>query len=90
MWVDAEKEKPETRKRVLIAYQDRWKNLAVTIGWYAPRFTVESRTFDYMAHEYYLVEGWVDESRESEYHYPIDNVTHWQPLPKHPKLNKGY
>lgn len=97
MWTDASKEKPECQKSVLIAYTDDNGKDRVTIGWYAPRFTIESSSFDGEVDdeyhedmdEYFIKEGWVDESIESEYHYPIQNVTHWQDKPKHPNCNKA-
>ena len=92
MWRDAEQEKPPCQQRVLIAYIDHHNMPRVTIGWYTPRWTLESAMFDgdvddeYHKErgEYYLIEGWVDESWESEYHYRLDRVTHWRPLPNHP------
>lgn len=93
MWRDAEKEKPACQQRVLIAYTDHHGKPRVTVGWYAPRWTLESGMFEgevddeYSEErdEFYMKEGWVDESWESECHYPISGVTHWQPLPKHPE-----
>ena len=92
MWRDADSEKPMPMQSVLIAYTDHHGKPRVTMGWYAPRWTIESSIFedevDDEYHEdldeYYLKEGWVDESWESEYHYRLSRVTHWQPLPNHP------
>lgn len=93
MWIDANKQKPLTKKPVLIAYTVSDHNIpAITMGWYTPSKTVESDSFegevddeyDEENDRYYMKEQWVDESNESEYHYSISNVSHWMPLPDHP------
>lgn len=96
-WIEADSRKPEAGQRVLIAYYDDRGRPMVTIGWYAPRWTIQTSDFadevdDEYSDElddYYIREGWVDESVESEFHYRIRYVTHWQPLALHPDLNTG-
>lgn len=90
-WIDAET-KPRCQKRVLIAYTTHYGKRAVTVGWYTPAKMLESGDFeseiddeyDEESDTYYMKEQWVDESVESEYHYPICNVTHWMELPDLP------
>lgn len=88
-WIEVSKRLPPTRKRVLVAYMTHHGKPAVTMGWYCPANTVSSGNFDGEVDdeyneeddEYYLKEQWVDESVESEFHYPIYGVTKWMPIP---------
>ena len=90
-WIDAET-KPPCQKTVLIAYTNHHGKRDVTVGWYTPAKTLESGMFggevddeyDEETDTYYMKEQWVDESAESEYHYPISDVTHWMALPDLP------
>lgn len=96
-WIVVEDRLPRPQERVLIAYTDHRKRLTRTIGWYSPSKTVESSDFegevddeyDEASDTYYMKEGWVDESQESEYHYRISSVTHWMPIPPHPLFACG-
>lgn len=91
-WISVEEHLPITQKLVLIAYITHHGKPEVTIGWYTPAKTLASEGFDgEVDDEYdpitntrYLKAQWVDESRESEYHYPISGVTHWMARPDHP------
>ena len=92
-WIPIEDRMPMAQQLVLIAYTKDGSRRAVTMGWYAPAKTVESGYFENEVDDeyneatdtYYLKEQWVDESRESEYHYSIGGVTHWMPLPELPE-----
>lgn len=92
-WTSVTDELPKSQKRVLIAYSTDSGKRLVTIGWYAARHTLDAAYFegevddeyDEASDTYYVKEGWVDESVESEYHYPISNVTHWAMLPELPE-----
>lgn len=94
IWIDAEKEKPMCQQFVLIAYTDRHGIKRITMGWYCPRYTLESDLFEDEVDDeyndendqYYVKEGWNDGSWEADYHIRIDNVTHWMPLPAHPNI----
>jgi len=96
-WIDADIQKPKAQERVQIAYYDADDRPRVTIGWYAPRWKIPTSYFadevdDEYSDElddYFLKEGWVDESVESEFHYRVRNVSHWQPLATHPDLALG-
>ena len=91
-WIAIEDQMPKTQQTVLAAYTTHLGKQAVTIGWYTPAKTLESGNFeseiddeyDEATDAYYMKEQWVDESVESEYHYPISGVTHWMPLPDFP------
>lgn len=91
-WIPAAQRLPPTQKRVLIAYTTHHGKRAVTIGWYCRAKSLDSGAFesevddeyDAASDTYYLKEQWVDESVESEYHYPISGVTHWAELPRMP------
>lgn len=88
-WISVEDRLPNARQFVLIAYTAHHGKRRTTMGWYAPAKTVEASDFaeevedeyDEETDTYYLKEGWLDESAESEWHYSISNVTHWMPLP---------
>lgn len=88
-WISVDDERPKNQQRVLIAYTTHHGRRAVTMGWYCKAGQVEAERFegevddeyDEASDTYYLKEQWVDESMESEYHYPISGVTHWMPLP---------
>lgn len=94
-WISVDDELPKNQKRVLIAYATHQGVRAVTIGWYTKSKSLDSAYFDGEVDDeydeesdtYYLKEQWVDESNESEYHYSINNVTHWMPLPDLPELD---
>jgi hypothetical protein len=91
-WISLSDGMPAAQKRVLIAYNNGYIPV-VTVGWYCPAKTLESENFqsevddeyDEATDTYYLKEQWVDESQESEYHYSISGVTHWQEMPRHPE-----
>ena len=93
-WFDVNTHLPKNMDRVLIAYKTDFGSHAVTIGWYVREKSVKSQVFegncddeyDESTDEYYLKEQWVDESVESEYYYPIRNVTHWAMMPDAPGL----
>lgn len=88
-WINVNEQLPPTQQRVLIAYIQSHGRLGVTIGWYVPAKAILSDSisgevddeYDEATDAYYMVEQWVDESAESEYHYPITHITHWMPLP---------
>ena len=98
-WIQVEDQMPKTQQMVLVAYTTHLGKQAVTIGWHTPAKTLESGNFDSEIDDeydeetdtYYMKEQWVDESVESEYHYPISGVTHWMPLPATPSnvVGKG-
>ena len=77
---------------VLIAYTDSHGIERITMGWYCPRYTLESdedEFYDEYNKEddtFYLLEGWYDASREAVTSWSINNVTHWMPLPVHPNI----
>ena len=94
-WISIADAMPNTQQQVDIAYIDHHGNPQTTMGWYCRAKTLESSSFegevddeyDESADTYYMKEQWVDESQESEYHYPITGVTHWKPRAKHPDFN---
>lgn len=86
---------PENKKLVNVAYSDINGNFLMTMGWYCRKYEVEA---DYSLDEeieysqeldnHFLIEGWYSQCLESEYYYPIQNVSHWDYLPIHPlKMN---
>jgi hypothetical protein len=93
-WIPISEKLPITHAGlVLIRYKNNYGSMRTTIGWYCPAKTHESADFDDSVEEeydeetgtYYMKEGWVDESHESEFHYSISGVTHWRPLPDPPE-----
>ena len=92
-WISVDERLPNNQQRVLIAYECHHRKRAVTMGWHVKAKSIESSYFESEVDDeydeetdcYYLKEQWVDESRESEYHYPIYRVSHWMPLPKPPE-----
>lgn len=94
-WISVADAMPNTQQQVDIAYIDHHGQHQTTMGWYCRAKTLESSSFDGEVDEeydeetdtYYMKEQWVDESQEAEYHYPINNVTHWKPRAKHPDFN---
>lgn len=94
-WISIADAMPSTQQQVDIAYIDHHGNPQTTMGWYCRAKTLESSSFegevddeyDEKTDTYYMKEQWVDESQESEYHYPITGVTHWKPRAKHPDFN---
>jgi hypothetical protein len=93
-WISVEASLPFNLQPVLIAYTTYYGKQAVTMGWYVREGEVNSEDFEGEVNDRYdeerdacfLVEQWVDDSVESEYHYPIKNVTHWMPMPAHPTV----
>ena len=91
-WIPVTEKLPPNRTRVLIAYTTGNNRQMVTIGWHCNAKEVESNLemdevldeYDEETDTYYYQEQWVDESVESEYHYTIQNVVAWMPLPKYP------
>ena len=82
---------PANGKLVNIAYRNSNGKELVTTGFYRRKFEVEADfdfddDFDYheKKDQYYFKEGWSSCCLESEFSYPISNVSHWQELPKHP------
>lgn len=96
-WVSVDDSMPETQKMCIVAYCDYHGRERITMGWFAPAKTVDASDFsdevdgeyDEEKDTYWLKEGWNDESQESEYHYGISGVTHWQPLPIHPSKEQS-
>lgn len=84
-WISIADAMPHAQQMVDIAYVDHFGRPATTMGWYCPAKTLKSDDF---ADEVFLKEQWVDESQESEYHYPISGVTHWKPRAKHPDAER--
>lgn len=96
-WISVEDRLPLNAQKVLIAYKrDGFsKKTLITFGWFSEALKNEARSNDGECHDeeydpktdsYYLKEQWVSECLESEYHYPITNVSHWMPLPEPPDL----
>ena len=93
IWIDINKLKPFAMRTVLLAYTDGLGKRNITIGWYAPARTIESAFFegdvddeyDETSDTYYLKEQLVDQSVESDFHYPVSGVTHWMLLPELPE-----
>lgn len=91
-WISIADAMPNTQQQVDIAYIDHHGKRQTTMGWHCQAKTLEASSFggeveeeyDEETDTYYLKEQWVDESQESEYHYPITGVTHWKPRAKHP------
>ncbi|SED09899.1 Protein of unknown function [Tenacibaculum sp. MAR_2009_124] len=95
-WTPITEKMPESGKNILIAYLNSNGKTRVTIGFHAAKHTMECSGEDYAEDEdyseekdeYFIKEGWHDMSWESEYRYPISNVTHWMEKPNHPKTQK--
>lgn len=93
-WIDVNKQKPRSQKRVL-AFSSR---RAVMAQYIAPK-TVLSEDFlsddydisDYKEYDggndcYWVIEGWWEISEEANLNCNISGeVTHWMPLPTSPK-----
>lgn len=93
-WIDVTQGMPKPRQACLAVYTDYHGHKRITMAWHAPARFVDASDFsDEVECEYdeatdtmWLKEGWNDESQESEYHYGINDVTHWMPLPSPPPL----
>lgn len=91
-WIPVSTQLPKSKEFVLIAFDRYAKKPVVTMGYWIERYSVlaggyrdeEMCEYNDEEDEYYLTQGWRDCSLESEWHYPIDGVTHWAPLPNHP------
>lgn len=95
-WIKAEDRLPETRKRVIVAFEpyqpgNWWR----TVAMYIPAMTVPEQ--DFMADEYwgdgdyceekdqyYTPEGWYEGNVEAETNWKISGVRLWQPFPDLP------
>lgn len=92
-WTDAEKEKPEPRKKVLVCGKyDNGKRWRTTAAWY-PKGTLDASMWDDPPEDWWDNEtdtctnpedGWQEEPIEGEMVYELKGVTHWMPLPEMP------
>lgn len=86
-WISIADAMPHAQQEIDIAYINHHGVPVTTMGWYCPAKTLRADDlYDKETDTFYLKEQWVDESQESEYHYPISGVTHWKPRAKHPDL----
>lgn len=81
---------PKSGKRVIFRWVNSHDEKRTSIGFYAAPQTISADDYeDPVEYEYdedndcyWINEGWYEEGADSEYYYPIHNVTHWCELPK--------
>lgn len=81
---------PKTGEVVQIAYKEQ-NTERVAIGWYCGKYEMQGDPGFQIdlehkedTDEFYVKPGWKSECLESQYYYPISNVTHYAPLLVHP------
>lgn len=98
-WIKCSEKMPEPRKIVFIYLKDMLDKGVITIAQWISRYIIEIEIqyydgelmgeYNKESDKYFLKEGWYETTEYGDDEYNglyrvIENVTHWQPLPKFP------
>ncbi len=87
--------KPESGKRVVIFWVNALGKERTSMGFYAAKHTVDADHWEELegadyceeSDRYFCSEGWVEETWEGEYIYPITGtIVGWDELPRFPAI----
>jgi hypothetical protein len=93
IWVDADKQKPEVGKKVIVCGHYSNGNRWQTIATWQPAGTIDAEMWDDTPDDWWDEDGnvctnphdvWFEQSVELETTGFLENVTHWMPLPDMP------